>query len=289
MAFVWQQVCCTVQNIALVLVDSYTDILTLSLPLFSGGSLTRDQRSTDESEIPYRYVNFLRGRDGRDGDDGKDGLDGVQGPRGAPGRDGENGERGDPGIQGPPGPPGTNSGGVAYTRWGRTECPSVEGTQLLYAGRLGGTHHDLKGGAANDLCMPEDPEYSELYAAGVQGTSLVMGAEYEAGGGPLQAFNKHNIPCALCYVSARNTVVMLPAKRQCPSSWTLEYNGYLMTHAHSQNRGMFECIDSNPESIPGSAADENAVEFYHIEAACRGLPCPPYEPQKELVCVVCTK
>ena len=64
--------------------------------------MTRDQRSTDESEISYRYVNFLRGRDGRDGDDGKDGLDGVQGPRGAPGRDGKNGERGDPGIQGPP-------------------------------------------------------------------------------------------------------------------------------------------------------------------------------------------
>ena len=62
-----------------------------------------------------------------------------------------------------------------------------------------------------------------------------------------------------------------------------------MTHAHSQNRGMFECMDGNPESIPGSAADVNALEFYHTEAACRGLPCPPYDPQKELACIVCTK
>ena len=198
----------------------FTAFCLHTILLFSGGTLTRDRRSThddSESEVPYRYVNFLRGRDGRDGDDGKDGLDGVQGPRGAPGMDGKHGERGDPGIQGPPGSPGQSSGGVVYTRWGRTVCPSVEGTQLLYAGRLGGTHHDIKGGAANYLCMPEDPEYLE-YTAGVQGTSLVMGAEYEAAGGPLRSVNKLNIPCAMCYVSARETVVMLPAKTQCPSS-----------------------------------------------------------------------
>ena len=199
--------------------------------------------------------------------------------------------RRDPGIQGPPGPPGTNSGGVVYTRWGRTVCPSVEGTQLLYAGRLGGTLYNIKGGAANYLCMPEDPEYL-AYTAGVQGASIVVGAEYETGwngGGPLRSVNYHNIPCALCYVSARNTVVMLPAKTRCPSNWTLEYNGYLITNHYNHNRGMFECMDRNPESILGSAANLHGVELYHTEAGCNGLPCPPYDPQKELACVVCTK
>ena len=261
---------------------------------FPGGALTRDRRSThddSESEVPYRYVNFLRGRDGRDGDDGKDGLDGVQGPRGAAGMDGKHGERGDPGIQGPPGPPGQSIGGVVYTRWGRTVCPSVEGTQLLYAGRVGGTHYSIQGGAANYLCMPEDPEYLE-YTAAVQEASLVIGAEYESGwngGGPLRSVNERNIPCVMCYVSTRETVVMLPAKTQCPSSWTLEYLGYLMTNHRLHNRGMFECMDRNPESIPGSAANVNAALFYHTEAGCNGLPCPPYDPQKELACVVCTK
>ena len=268
-------------------------IMSAHYLLFSGGTLTRRRSTHDdsESEVPYRYVNFLRGRDGRDGDDGKDGLDGVQGPRGAPGRDGKNGERGDPGIQGPPGSPGQSSGGVVYTRWGRTVCPSVEGTQLLYAGRVGGTYYNIQGGAANYLCMPEDPEYLE-YTARVQQNSVVVGAEYETaygGGGPLQSVENHNIPCAMCYVSARETVVMLPAKTQCPSSWTLEYTGYLTTNHRIHHRGMFECTDKNPEVIPGTAASSSGVEFYHIEAGCNGLPCPPYDPQKELACVVCTK
>ena len=37
------------------------------------------------------------------------------------------------------GPPGSTGGGVVYTRWGRTTCPSTSGTQLLYAGRAAGS------------------------------------------------------------------------------------------------------------------------------------------------------
>ena len=29
--------------------------------------------------------------------------------------------------------------------------------------------------------------------------------------------------------------------------------------------------------------------FYHVEANCNGMLCPPYDPQKELTCAVCTK
>ena len=32
-----------------------------------------------------------------------------------------------------------------------------------------------------------------------------------------------------------------------------------------------------------------AVLFYHTEAGCNGLSCPPYDPEKELACAVCTK
>ena len=84
-------------------------------------------------------------------------------------------------------------------------------------------------------------------------------------------------------------MVMLPAKTQCPSSWTLEYNGYLMTNHRYHNRGMFECMDGNPEAVPGSGANVAAVLFYHTEAGCNGLSCPPYDPEKDLACAVCTK
>ena len=63
-----------------------------------------------------------------------------------------------------------------------------------------------------------------------------------------------------------------------------------MTAAQSSPhyRTMYECVDGNPETIPGSAANTNGAVFFHVEANCNGLPCGPYDPQKELTCVVCT-
>ena len=70
-----------------------------------------------------------------------------------------------------------------YTRWGRTTCPNTTGTQLLYAGRVAGSHYTEKGGGANYLCLPEQPQYS-TYTAGVQvGRAYLYGAEYQTGGG----------------------------------------------------------------------------------------------------------
>ena len=84
---------------------------------------------------------------------------------------------------------------------------------------------------------------------------------------------------------------MIPAKTQCPSTWTLEYSGYLMSEArwNSYSRTMYECIDKNPDSVPGSASAAYGALFYHVEANCNGMLCPPYDQQKELTCAVCTK
>ena len=55
---------------------------------------------------------------------------------------GERGVQGLPGLRGPAGP---RSGGVVYTRWGSSSCPSVTGTQLVYSGRAAGTYYATKG------------------------------------------------------------------------------------------------------------------------------------------------
>ena len=119
------------------------------------------------------------------------------------------------------------------------------------------------------------------------------GSEYAY---PLQGTHDHNVPCAVCHVSTRPTVMIIPAKYRCPSTWTREYYGYLMTEykGHSgsiRGRTMFECVDQDQESLPDSHGDTNGVLFYHTEAACDHghLPCPPYDSNKELNCVVCTK
>ena len=62
-----------------------------------------------------------------------------------------------------------------------------------------------------------------------------------------------------------------------------------MTEHHIYHRNTFECVDKDAESIPGSAGNTDGALFYHVEATCSGLPCPPYDTQKELTCAVCTK
>ena len=47
-------------------------------------------------------------------------------------------------------------------------------------------------------------------------------------------------------------------------------------------------VDKDPEKVSGEAGDTASNNPHHVEATCNGLLCPPYDPQKELTCVVCT-
>ena len=206
-------------------------------------------------------MEVLRGRDGRDGRDGEKGATGPPGAQGEKGMAsprgpvGGKGARGDPGVQGDQGQRGVQgppAGGAVYTRWGRTTCPTGHGTQLLYAGRAGGTHYQHSGGASNFVCLPNDPDYLQ-YQRGVQGYANVGGVEYYYADFPsLSSLTRHNAPCAVCYVATRSVAVMIPAKTRCPTHWTLEYIGYLMAEKQVHaGRSMYECVDKDPESVPG--------------------------------------
>ena len=60
-------------------------------------------------------------------------------------------------------------------------------------------------------------------------------------------------------------------------------------HSGSKHNAVYECVDKDAESIPGSVANIDGALFYHVQAQCNGLLCPPYDKEKELNCVVCTK
>ena len=246
-------------------------------------------------------MELLQGRDGRDG---RDGMPGAIGPQGPPGERGDTGgsqgprgltgSTGAPGARGPAGPPGPRNGGVTYVRWGKSSCPDVAGTELLYAGRAAGTLYSKEGGGSTHLCMPEVPQYTLSYKPGTQSDSVINGANYEL---PITGTHDHNVPCAVCSASTRVGVTMIPAWTSCPTGWTREYYGYLMTEStlygeSSRHRGRtsYECIDKDQDSVPGSQTNPDGDVFYHVEASCNtGLPCPPYNNYKELTCVVCTK
>ena len=237
-----------------------------------------------------KCVNVLFvGERGFTGDYGPPGPPGPTGPPGPPGPPGPYGPPGPPGPYGPPGPPGPSVGGAVYTRWGRTTCPNITGTQLVYAGRAAGSWWNYKGGAANYLCLPNDPSFLQYTSGSQTLRNYVYGAEYETRDGPLSALHDHNVPCAVCYVSTRGTVLMIPAKPTCPSSWTQEYNGYLMSEHYNYHRSMFECVDGNPETVSGGSGSQDGVLFHHVEATCHGIGCPPYTAGRELACAVCTK
>ena len=231
------------------------------------------------SRVPL--IDLLRGRDGRDGLPGRDGEDGKPGPQG---------EQGPPGSQGPPGP---RSAGVTYIRWGKSSCPSVTGTQLVYAGRAGGTNYGSSGGGAEKLCLPLDPDYINV-ARSTSATlySTLHGAEYQTQDGPHHNLYNQNVPCAVCYASTRAAMIMIPAKTQCPSSWTREYYGYLMTEREhtAHYRSSFDCADVNPDVVPGGATNTNGALFQYVIATCNdGLQCPPYQANRVVSCAVCTK
>ena len=226
-------------------------------------------------------IELLRGRDGRDGLPGRDGVDGERGPQG---------EQGPPGPQGQQGP---RSAGVTYIRWGKSSCPDITGTQLVYAGRAGGSRFNNPGGGAESLCLPLDPDYINAPRSTTTTTySRITGAEYHiVSNGPLLSLHDHNVPCAVCYASTRAAMIMVPAKTVCPSSWTREYYGYLMTERErpDHHRSSFDCVDLNPEVVPGEAPNVDGALYSYVTSTCTGLQCPPYVANKVVSCVVCTK
>ena len=233
-----------------------------------------------------------RGEVGSNGRDGVPGVPGDSGPRGLKGESGPPGARGERGADGsvPPGAT-TNSCGAVYVRWGRTTCPNITGTELVYTGRAAGSHYSNKGGGSNFQCLVEDPENFDFGRMSAR-ASYMYGAEYETTGNvPLsnRRLQNENVPCAICYVSSRATVLMVPGKYSCPPRWTREYYGYLMSERYNHYRSTYECVDAEPEGVPGGGDNDNGALFYHVEPRRGSLPFPPYRAEKEITCAVCTR
>lgn len=180
----------------------------------------------------------------------------------------------------------SSGGGLTYIRWGHDKCP--KGVELLYSGLMAGTYYGARSGGSNYQCLPNKPQYALPYRRGVQNTAWLFGTEYYHS---MVGKNSQNVPCAQCYVPTRSAKFTNPAAASCPSGWTREYFGYLMTVRfwHDYEYSTYECVDKEQRSIPGSQGCKYGSFLTYVEAHCNGPPCPPYDHQKELNCVVCTK
>ncbi|XP_065895772.1 short-chain collagen C4-like [Dysidea avara] len=235
----------------------------------------------------------LRGPAGEIGESGKKGAKGEQGQTGGIGDSGPRGLKGEIGVKGQKGVKGDKperNGGAVYVRWGHDKCPST--AELVYSGRVGGSDYTQSGGGSNPQCLPLDPNFLTPISGNQYYRSLMYGAEYET----LTDSNSHvhgvhslDVPCAVCYVTQRSTVYMLPAKYNCPTGWTREYYGYLMAEHYNHHRTQFTCVDTAFKYVPGTSANQDDFLFYFTEGRCGTLPCPPYDSTRELSCAVCTK
>ena len=173
----------------------------------------------------------------------------------------------------------------------------------LFKGHAAGPKYNQGGSGSNFLCLHEEPQW-KTYIDGRQiSTGSLYGVEYELynsgqyynnifsesnnGGRPLV---QNPAPCAVCYVQRRSTILMIPARTQCPDGWVTEYAGYLVSEAEvlERKRSSYVCWDEAPEITAGSTAQNQAV-IYPVEVECGSLPCSLYVSGRELTCVVCSK
>ena len=201
------------------------------------------------------------------------------------------GPKGVPGQKGMKGDNEERNGGTVYVRWGHDECPTT--AQKVYSGRAGGPYATHSGGGSNPQCLPLKPKFLPEIS-GTQHRNFMYGAEYLSytdSNSHVHGRQHTDIPCAVCHVSNRTALYMVPANYTCPSGWTREYYGYLMASYYTGGhyRTQYICVDNALKSVTGSSAANNGATFYFVEGRCGSLPCPPYDNTKELSCAVCTQ
>ena len=171
----------------------------------------------------------------------------------------------------------------------------------------------MGGSGSNFLCLHEDPQWKTYINGSQRYTGAIYGVEYElhrpnSGSAGNNIFSESNnggnpltdrpAPCAVCYVGGRSTILMVPARTQCPDGWTMEYGGYLVSEWYDMfnfenkdadsKRSNYICWDEAPEVEVGRTNQNQAV-IYPVEVHCGTLPCSVYITGRELTCVVCSK
>ncbi len=121
------------------------------------------------------------------------------------------------------------AGGVVFTIWGRSNCSNTSTTQPLYQGTVAGSSHS-EAGSAEYLCLHQRPQFLRTTNGLQESRTRLYGTEYESADNPPAFSNRyrHDAPCAVCYAPTRIAKVTIPARTECPPSWTREYYGYLM-------------------------------------------------------------
>ncbi|VDI76770.1 Hypothetical predicted protein, partial [Mytilus galloprovincialis] len=152
------------------------------------------------------------------------------------------------------------------------------GQKLMeYSGRFGGP--------SDYLCLPNNPELSNLTTAGV---SHLFGTEFEEAILRTDAINE-DIPCAVCKSVNTHISLIIPGRETCYQGWKKEYNDLLASDHFAYSASSYICVDKQPEYVPGGQENKDGRRLYFTSTKCGSLSCPPYRDNQAVNCVVCSQ
>ncbi|XP_022301151.2 uncharacterized protein LOC111109364 [Crassostrea virginica] len=182
----------------------------------------------------------------------------------------------------------SSSRGSTFIIWGKNSCPAVNGTEKVYNGVAGGGQYNEDGNGANTLCLPHDPEHPPFSISVAEGDDYahLYGSEYRLN--LHRVHSPEDVPCAVCRTHLASSTIMVPGKHTCPVKWQKQYSGLLTASRHVYQKSEYLCLHEDPDFLEGSRNKDDGRLFYPVKSVCGSLPCPPYEDDMLVSCVVCS-
>ena len=95
-------------------------------------------------------------------------------------------------------------------------------------------------------------------------------------------------PCVVCAAERKSTTVMIPARNDCPTGWSLEYHGHLLSsHYATDKKSQSLCFDDNIEGLNPTGTSGHHLYRVGVDVGY-GLP-SSFPSARELTCAVCSK
>jgi hypothetical protein len=179
------------------------------------------------------------------------------------------------------GPAVQDAATFVFVHWGSDACEAT--SELVYSGVAGGSPFNQTGAATNFLCLTMEPTFTANSKE--QHGAHLYGSEYQTD----DAHNDMDPVCAVCR-APYSTTVMIPGTSACTTGWHRQYTGFLMAGGYGDASGSeFICVDQALASADHSFQNQDGKSLFYTDTHCGSLPCTPYEENRTVLCVVCSK
>ena len=180
---------------------------------------------------------------------------------------------------------------MVYVRWGDNRCPP--NAVLLYEGIITQAASKM----ANLLCIPKSSSKTSPAKQYTMTMTTTTPPSHVTRMEPLLFTNLQGVvdavPCARCYDSSHSTEFTFPGSTTCPTDWTRQYYGHLITSYELSTSDVLCGDERLTRAIQwgdGSySSKRNGVNM--IETVCGKdvLSCRGHSAGQLTSCVVCSK